>query len=115
MGLPVVRQLDDLALEGFAVQDDAPNAALRLTRVLYANAVSGPLVAIGYLVPGPGGRDARVQRQPVALHLQAEDGFQHHPVEPACRTSVPGPATAAGVGWLAVHVGCYHVGLHPVT
>ncbi len=59
-------------------------------------------------------RHAWVDRQGVALLLEAEYRLQSDPIHPARGSGVPGPATASKVPGGGVHVGRDDVGLHLV-
>src|ERR1700730_888117 len=85
---------------------DPPFDAVRIGDV---DVVLGGSIAVNDGVAGPGIRNARINRQPVALEAKAENRFQADAIEPAGRAGIPGPSSAPGVGWLAVDVRCHDI------
>src|SRR5262249_44156007 len=102
---PVVAQGHDAACRRLPVHGDRPDAPAGARRVVHPDVVRGRTESVGDLIPGPAGRDARLDAERIAPDADADDRLDGPAVQPAGRARVPGPAAAAGMRRGAIDVG----------
>ncbi len=109
------RRQDRPALQHRAVKPGRDDAARDAVRVGHRDVVGRSATAQGRLEPGPSRRNAGVDLQAIAAHLEAQDALDPGPLHPTCRAGVPGPAAASDPPWRGGDVGSHYVGLHAIA